>query len=81
MTSWKGEASPRTGILLLSSGILLIIHGLKTLNVLGFFPPYYSTTQSQHDTLPLEVFIPLAIVPYILFRIVQYISLELYLSN
>ena len=33
------------------------------------------------STLPLEVLIPLAIVPYMVFSIVRHVSLELYLSN
>ena len=33
------------------------------------------------STLPLEVLIPLAIVPYMVFCIVRHVSLELYLSN
>lgn len=84
MTPWKGEASPRAGIIFVCMGILLISQAAKTFNFLGFLlPHYYSSVQrNQHEILvPLEVFIPLAIVPYIIFRIVRYISLELYLRN
>jgi hypothetical protein len=97
MTSVKGETSTKTGIILLVTGFLLVVQALYILDVLHWSPtnksvPFLSDNSSslQNSTpilqdaisrMMMKGFIPLAVVPYLGFRIVRYISLELYLSN
>ena len=96
MSTWKGEASSKTGLALILSSTLLFMLSLNILNVwtwpgagaapsaLALLPPSFASAYEYFDTddmLPMKVLLPLASVPYLVWLIVKHVSLELYLSN
>ena len=83
----KGDASVRTGVILLLSSLFLFALALDILNVITVTKPptliveFLSQFMDIDDMLPMKVLIPLGSVPYLIWRIVRHVSLELYLSN
>jgi len=77
----------QTGVMLLLSSVFLFALALDILDVITFTgaPSSIRIFLSQYIDvdymLPMKVLIPLASVPYLIWRIVRHISLELYLSN
>mmetsp|Transcript_17714 Transcript_17714/g.25877 ORF Transcript_17714/g.25877 Transcript_17714/m.25877 type:complete len:92 (-) Transcript_17714:354-629(-) len=90
---WTGDASPRTGIFLLVSSVLLAGLSLTILFDLDVFGPQLASQLASHvhpngvdiDMIvhinSIQILIPLMSVPYLVWLIVKYISHELYLSN
>ncbi len=83
----KGDASARTGVILLLSSLFHFALALDILNVITFtkaptsIVEFLSQFMDIDDMLPMKVLIPLGSVPYLIWRIVRHVSLELYLSN
>ena len=77
----------RTGVILLLSSLFLFALALDILNVITVTKPptliveFLSQFMDIDDMLPMKVLIPLGSVPYLIWRIVRHVSLELYLSN
>ena len=88
MDGRKGEKSSQTGAVLMMSSAILLALSMIILDILKISPPpiiALVSTVSEYihvdDMLPMKVLIPLSFVSYVVWRIVRYISLELYLNN
>jgi len=87
MDGRKGEKSSQTGAVLMMSSAILLTLSMIILDIFKFLPPPIAlvSTVSEYihvdDVLPMKVLIPLSFVSYVVWRIVRYVSLELYLNN
>jgi|AntRauTorckE5430_2_1112549.scaffolds.fasta_scaffold01894_8 hypothetical protein len=86
MEARKGEQSTQGGAILLTTSALFLALYMQILDIFTF-PLTVSLINAASgymdvgDILPVKILIPLSFVSYIVWRIVRYISLELYLNN
>jgi len=86
MEARKGEQSTQGGAILLATSTLFLALYMQILDIFTF-PLTVSLINAASgymdvgDILPVKILIPLSFVSYIVWRIVRYISLELYLNN